>query len=139
MATYIEAGGRRFRVGGSIDLILERYTDGERYICDLKTGSRRPRGVWPQLAAYAFACGGGEQSYLCEGVTKCAVLWIPRQRYRLNDAQPEWEERPMSEMYRAGKTMACFAALAMTLPAPTIPSQRACSSCTVEDCVVRWW
>ena len=123
-------GGEQWRVEGSIDLVLEK--DGKRYICDLKTGYRRPRGVWPQLAAYAFALGEN-------GAVRGAVLWVPRQRYRLSDTEPEWEDRDYNELWRAGMELAIAAVRATTYHMTATPSQIACASCTVEDCAVRWW
>ena len=133
VAREIDAWSDTWRVEGTIDLILERYQDSITVLCDLKTGHRRPSGVWPQLAAYAFAHGRG-----INAPRRCAVLWIPRQRHRLNDLLPEWEERDYEAMYFAGQDMASAAAVGLSL-SHSVPSQRACTSCTVEDCYVRWW
>ena len=140
VAREIDAWSDTWRVEGTIDLILERYQDGLTILCDLKTGYRRPSGVWPQLSAYAFAHGRLLNANEPNGtlIRRCAVLWVPRRRYRLNDVMPEWEERDFEHVYFAGQDMASATAVGLSL-AHTVPSQQACASCTVEDCAVRWW
>ena len=130
------------RLRGHVDIQAVGPT-GTEVLLDLKTGKRRPDGVWPQLATYAYLwqrCPGPADPEVTfesdQGDLFAGMLWVRRQRVPDSNA--------VSLEIRGGTTLAnsiiptlnMVAALA-SIGAPAFPSAIRCPGCPlVNECVV---
>ena len=122
-------------VRGTADMVV-RDPDGLRWIVDLKTGKRKPDGVFVQVALYCFLW---RETRPDDALAGGGVLWVERRKLSKKVCEPEMATRSTEDLAKPAEEVIKYMANVAVTGAVASPSIIGCARCPIKDeCPSQW-
>lgn len=129
----VRVGDDEIDVRGKLDLVTGEDDEGYDGVYDLKITKQWPGAAWVQVAAYAWLVAVTDD--LRPEPHRAGIIWSQRG----GEWRTEVVTRDLEEMIAPGfQAIRTVAQWLVSDEIPRIPSARACASCTLVECPLRF-